>query len=160
MNAMRKVFLAGVLAFSLPGWPAAQQVAPAADAAGEVAVYRVASCRCCTKWMDHLKGEGFTVTDHVMDTREAAPPRARVPEALRSCHTAEVGGYIVEGHVPAGVIKDLLRTRPQIIGLAVPGMPAGSPGMESPEPVAYNVMAFDATGVASVFARIEPAVKR
>lgn len=154
---MRKVFLACVLAFSLPGSPAARQAAAPAPAAGEIAVYRVATCGCCSKWMDHLKHHGFTITDHVVETRDAAPARSRVPEALRSCHTAEVGGYIVEGHVPAGVIRDLLSKRPLIVGLAVPGMPAGSPGMESPKPVAYNVTAFDAKGGTYVFATIDPA---
>lgn len=157
MTVMRKLFVACALAFSLPGSPAAQQAAGGVQAAGEIAVYRITSCGCCTKWMDHLKGQGFAVAEHVVATRDAAPARARVPEALRSCHTAEVGGYIVEGHVPASVVKDLLRQRPPVAGIAVPGMPAGSPGMESPEPVAYNVMAFDASGNTYVFATIDPA---
>jgi hypothetical protein len=77
-----------------------------------------------------------------------------VPESLRSCHTAVVGGYLVEGHVPAAVIRRLLRERPKIAGIAVPGMPAGSPGMESSSPVAYDVVAFEASGRTSVFAHV------
>ena len=73
---------------------------------------------------------------------------------MRSCHTAVVDGYLVEGHVPAAVIRRLLRERPKITGIAVPGMPAGSPGMESSRPVAYDVLAFQATGETSVFVRV------
>jgi hypothetical protein len=85
---------------------------------------------------------------------DAVAERKRVPESLRSCHTAVVGGYLVEGHVPAAVIKKLLQEKPKIAGIAVPGMPAGSPGMESPNPEAYDVIAFDAAGKTSVFARV------
>jgi hypothetical protein len=75
---------------------------------------------------------------------------------LRSCHSATLEGYNVEGHVPAEVIKQLLKERPKVQGIAVPGMPAGSPGMESPNPVAYDVIAYDAAGKTSVFKRVEP----
>lgn len=77
-----------------------------------------------------------------------------MPEALRSCHTAVVGGYLVEGHIPAAVVRRLLRDKPKIAGIAVPGMPAGSPGMESPTPESYSVLAFDDTGKTSVFATV------
>ena len=154
---MLKVLVALGLVASLTGAQTGRQQASAAD---HVTVYRVKTCGCCGKWMDHLRGAGFGVTEHVVETREAAPPRARVPEALRSCHTAEVGGCIVEGHVPADVVKELLRKRPEILGLAVPGMPAGSPGMESDKPEAYNVVAFNAKGGTYVFASIDPAKKK
>lgn len=85
---------------------------------------------------------------------EAVPERQRVPESLRSCHTAVVGGYLVEGHVPAAVIRRLLRHRPKIAGIAVAGMPAGSPGMESSKPVAYDVIGFEASGRMHVFAHV------
>ena len=147
---MLKVLVALGLVASLTGAQTGRQQASAAD---HVTVYRVKTCGCCGKWMDHLRGAGFGVTEHVVETREAAPPRARVPEALRSCHTAEVGGYIVEGHVPADVIRQLLRDRPRVEGIAVPGMPAGSPGMESNTPQPYDVLAFDAKGKTSVFAK-------
>jgi hypothetical protein len=126
----------------------------------QVTVYRVKTCGCCSKWMDHLGAAGFAVTERVVESRDAAPPRARVPELLRSCHTAEVGRYIVEGHVPADVVKDLLRKRPDILGVAVAGMPAGSPGMESDNPVPYNVVAFDAKGRTYVFASVDPTAKK
>lgn len=130
--------------------PAAPHATSAADT---VTVYRVATCGCCTKWIAHLKEAGFTVTDHVIENRDDAPPRPRVPADLRSCHTATLGRYVIEGHVPADVIKDLMRKQPDVEGIAVPGMPAGSPGMESPNPVPYDVIAFDKSGQKTVFAR-------
>ena len=105
--------------------------------------------------MDHLRAGGFAVkTD---DTEELVPIKRRlgVPADLQSCHTAEVAGYVVEGHVPADVIDRLLRERPRISGLAVPGMPIGSPGMESPglKPEPYQILAFDRAGRVTVFVR-------
>ena len=149
-----------ILATGLTLAPAAEQATRPAASSDHVDVYRVKTCGCCGKWMDHLRAAGFAVTEHVVETREAAPPRARVPEALRSCHSAQVGGYIVEGHVPANVVKDLLKKRPPIVGIAVAGMPAGSPGMESDKPEPYNVVAFNANGGTYVFASIDPAKKK
>lgn len=142
------------MALALSAW-AVPQAPPAAKkpAAEHITVYRVRTCGCCGKWAEHLKTAGFDVTVHVIDNVDDAPGRARVPEKLRSCHTATVGRYLVEGHVPADVIKDLLRRRPAVAGIAVPGMPAGSPGMESPNPQPYEVVAFDEKGVTSTFAR-------
>jgi hypothetical protein len=105
--------------------------------------------------VEHLRAAGFTVkTD---DTEDLPPIKRRlgVPADLQSCHTAEVAGYVVEGHVPADVVDRLLRERPRIAGLAVPGMPIGSPGMESPGMAAekYQVLAFDRAGTVTVFAR-------
>jgi hypothetical protein len=118
-----------------------------------ITVYRSKTCGCCGKWVEHLKAAGFDVTAHVVDTIENAPGRDRVPKELRSCHIAKVRNYVIEGHVPADVIKDLLRKRPELEGLAVPGMPAGSPGMESPNPVSYEIIGWDRTGKPSVFAK-------
>ncbi len=104
--------------------------------------------------MKHLQGAGFSVESQMVDNMNAVAERQRVPEQLRSCHTALIGGYIVEGHVPAAVIRRLLKERPKIVGIAVPGMPPGSPGMESPSPQAYDVIAFDSTGRTHVFAHV------
>jgi hypothetical protein len=90
----------------------------------------------------------------MVDNMNVVAERQRVPEGLRSCHTAVIGGYIVEGHVPAAIVKRLLTERPKIVGIAVPGMPPGSPGMESPSPQAYDVIAFDAAGHTHVFAHV------
>ena len=153
---MMNTMLAVMLLAGLTAAPAGPQTT-AGHQSGHVTVYRIKTCGCCSKWMDHLRANGFAVTEHVVETREAAPPRAKVPELLRSCHTAEVGGYIVEGHVPANVVKELLQKRPAILGIAVAGMPAGSPGMESDKPEAYNVVAFTEKGGTYVFASIDPA---
>ena len=104
--------------------------------------------------MGHLRTQGFTVkTEHLTDLRPIKT-RHRIPAALEACHTALVDGYVVEGHVPPDLIVRLLRERPRVIGLAVPGMPAGSPGMEVPgsSPQPYQVFSFDRNGKRSVFA--------
>jgi hypothetical protein len=118
-----------------------------------VTVYRSKTCGCCGKWVEHLKAAGFDVTAHVVDNVENTPGRGRVPMGLRSCHVAKVRNYVIEGHVPADVIKDLLKKKPELEGLAVPGMPAGSPGMESPTPVPYDIIGWDRTGKQSTFAK-------
>lgn len=142
--------LAFVLALGVSA-PTSQQTKPTDTAAPRIEVHRVKTCGCCSKWMDHLKDSGFALTDHIRETREGAPGRDRIPETMRSCHTAAVGGYVLEGHVPAAAIKKLLKERPDIVGLTVPGMPAGSPGMESTNPVAYDVIAVHKDGRTSVF---------
>ena len=119
-----------------------------------VDVYKSPTCGCCSKWVDHMREEGFEV--RTTDTSELADFKAShgVPRQMESCHTALVGGYVVEGHVPASDIQRLLRERPGIRGVAVPGMPIGSPGMEIPGTKAqpYDVIAFDKTGRTEVFA--------
>ena len=105
----------------------------AADVLPPVLVHKSASCGCCGAWVDHLRGAGFTV--RVNETEDLNPIKERlgVPDGKGSCHTAEVGGYMVEGHVPADDIKRLLVERPKGKGLVLPGMPIGSPGMEVPD---------------------------
>ncbi|HVH08449.1 MAG TPA: DUF411 domain-containing protein, partial [Gemmatimonadales bacterium] len=111
-----------------------------------ITVYKNPSCACCKKWVQHLEAAGFRVTVH--DTSDLAAIRARagVPRKLSACHTAFVDDYVVEGHVPADVILRLVKERPGIAGVAVPGMPAGSPGMESAAPVRYYIETFDRSG--------------
>jgi hypothetical protein len=96
-------------------------------------VHKTASCGCCGVWADHLKAAGFPV--EIRDTDDMHPVKQRlgVPAGKASCHTAEIGGYVVEGHIPASDIKRLLKERPTARGLVLPGMPAGSPGMEMPD---------------------------
>lgn len=117
-----------------------------------VAVYKSPTCGCCTDWVAHLRANGFKVEAH--DLNDVSPIRRRygVPSALASCHTAMVGGYAIEGHVPASDIKRLLRERPKAIGLSVPGMVIGSPGMEQGTPQPYETLIFDERGH-RVFAR-------
>lgn len=105
--------------------------------------------------MDHLRKSGFTVEARDVVDLTAVKRKHGVPAALESCHTALVDGYVVEGHVPADVIDQLLRERPKVVGLAVPGMPIGSPGMEAPgqKPERYDIVAFEARGATRVFTR-------
>ena len=119
----------------------------------EITVYKDPDCGCCKNWIEHLKKHGFHVTSH--DTRDMASVKGNfgVKTDLQSCHTAIVNGYVIEGHVPAADIDRLLKERPKIAGLAVPGMPAGSPGMEGGSVEHYSVIAFDKTGTTKVYSR-------
>jgi len=125
---------------------------PAIQSLPVVEMTKRANCGCCTAWAEHLRAEGFEVRITESDELWNVKRRAGIPKSLDACHTAKVGGYIVEGHVPASDIKRLLSERPDVKGIAVPGMPIGSPGMEAgdrTEP--YNVLSFDANGRTEVF---------
>ena len=98
----------------------------------QVEVWKSPYCGCCKDWITHLESEGFTVIAHEVDDLDAARKRLGMPARYGSCHTARVGGYLLEGHVPAREIRRLLAEKPKAIGLAVPGMPVGSPGMDGP----------------------------
>ncbi len=121
--------------------------------AAEMTVYKSPSCGCCGKWVEHMKMNGHTVEVRNMDDLDRIKKMAGVPDNLQSCHTAIVDGYVVEGHVPAAEVARMLRTRPKIRGLSVPGMPIGSPGMEGGTPERYQVMAIRPDGSASVYAK-------
>lgn len=151
MRAISWLRLPAVLLLSASSIGAAQ-TPPAA--AAPVAVYKSATCGCCAKWNDHMRTAGFTVNSTDLPDVAAVKDKHGVPAALRSCHTAIVGGYVIEGHVPADVIKKLLRERPAVVGIAAPGMPTGSPGMEVEGRPAdsYNVMSFDKSGATKVYA--------
>lgn len=126
-------------------------------------VYKSASCGCCSLWVDHAKANGFTVREVNTDDLGTVKREMGIPARLASCHTVVVGGFVLEGHVPADDVKKLLRDRPKVRGLAVPGMPVGSPGMEQ-GPVAgydrYDVLAFAADGSVTVFATHGPPTRR
>ncbi|MFZ3037991.1 MAG: DUF411 domain-containing protein [Rugosibacter sp.] len=124
-----------------------------ASAADAVDVYKSPYCGCCEKWVEHLRQAGFDVRTHDVNDVPAARQRLGMPERLGSCHTAKVAGYVVEGHVPAADIQRLLKEKPKAVGLAVPSMPPGSPGMESPKPVPYNTLLVQAGGATTVFAK-------
>jgi len=138
----RRAFVAGLMGAAVAG------PLRAAEGLPKVTVTKDPSCGCCSGWVDHLKQAGFPVA--VIETSEISSVKTRlgVPRALASCHTAEVGGYVIEGHVPAASIKRLLAEKPQAVGLAVPGMPVGSPGMEveGMEPDTYEVVLFEPAG--------------
>ena len=122
-------------------------------AAATLAVTKTASCGCCGKWVEHMKKAGFKVTVRNVEDVTPTAQRLSVPAKLRSCHTAEIEGYAIEGHVPLADIKRLLAERPKAAGIAVPGMVMGSPGMEHgdhKEP--YKTILFDKAGNTRVFA--------
>lgn len=126
--------------------------APVAGDSLTVTVYKSPTCGCCKAWMEHMEEAGFTVVAHDMNDVSPVKREHGVTGDLASCHTALVGGYVLEGHVPAADVKRLLAERPAVAGLAVPGMPMGSPGMEGMYSDKYNVVAFDTAGGRKVFA--------
>ncbi len=151
---MTKWILGAVSAglFALIGGLAFFAAGSGTASADTITVYKTPWCGCCTSWIEHLQRDGFDV--RVIEREDLAPVRASlgVSDALASCHTAKVAGYAIEGHVPAAEIRRLLKERPGAAGLAVPGMPMGSPGMETPNPPdAYDVILFDGEAQ-SVFA--------
>ena len=122
-------------------------------AAATLAVTKTASCGCCAKWVEHMKEAGFTVTVRNVDDVGPTANRLSVPAELRSCHTAEIDGYAIEGHVPAADVKRLLAQRPKAAGIAVAGMVMGSPGMEHGDhKMPYQVILFDKAGNTKVYA--------
>ena len=125
---------------------------PSQQENGRITVYKDRSCSCCKNWVAHLQANGFKVDVQEVDGTGPYEEKYHVPSNLVSCHTAVVDGYTIEGHVPAREIKRLLEERPKIVGLSVPGMPIGSPGMEGPRSQTYSVFTFDASGQAAVYA--------
>lgn len=121
--------------------------------AAEFTVYKSPWCGCCSKWVYHLQASGHTVSTKDIENLDMVKKKAGVPERLQSCHTAMVEGYVIEGHVPSKDIERLLAERPMAKGLAVPGMPIGSPGMEGGAPDKYTVMLINPDGSSDVFAR-------
>ena len=129
----------------------------------KVVSYRSASCGCCKKWINHLRDNGLEVVDNIVEDVSAIKIQYQIPNNLRSCHSAQIGKYTIEGHVPIESIKKLLEEKPLISGLAVPGMPHGSPGMEihsheshSHDYESYEVVAFSESGKTKIFDKISP----
>ncbi len=125
----------------------------ATSVAIEVVVYQSPTCGCCSNWAEYLRDNGLTVRTEDVADLTAVKAKLGVPSELQSCHTAVIEGYVIEGHVPIEPIRRLLEERPEIAGLAVPGMPIGSPGMETPGRPAdsYDILAFDEAGNTSVY---------
>lgn len=124
-----------------------------ATAAPAMTVWKDANCGCCAAWVKHARSAGFDVTVVNHDDMPAIKAMHDVPANLQSCHTAEIAGYVVEGHVPAAPIKAMLAKSPEIAGIAVPGMPAGSPGMESPSPEPFAVVLWTEDGRKGIVTR-------
>jgi hypothetical protein len=120
-------------------------------AANEMTVYKTSTCSCCNLWVTHVRDHGFQVKVHDVPTPAEYRRKHGIPENLASCHTAIVEGYTIEGHVPAAEVQRLLKQRPKAVGLAVPGMPLGSPGMEAARSERYAVLLVHADGTTSVY---------
>lgn len=148
---LRSLMLCAALVVAWPGMaqplrPDSGQTLPAVD------VYKSPDCGCCKTWAEHLQKNGFTVILHDVDDMPATRKKLGMPNRFGACHTAKVGQYLVEGHVPAADIKKLLKKHPKAIGLAVPSMPPGSPGMESERSVPYDTLLVKENGHVKVFA--------
>lgn len=144
-NMLVGVMLAGSLpqaVLSDPGKPAVLK---------PITVYKSPTCGCCSKWVRHLQDNGFDVNAINRNDMNRVKSAAGIPRQLASCHTAVVGGYVIEGHVPAADIRRLLKEQPAVAGLTAPGMPMGSPGMEGPRRDAYKVLTFTKEGDSTVF---------
>lgn len=124
-----------------------------AQSSAAVEVFKSPYCGCCGKWVEHLRQNGFQVNTHDVEDVTAARKKMGMPDRLGSCHTAKIGGYVIEGHVPAADIQRLLRDKPKALGLAVPSMPPGSPGMESSTPIPYQTLLVQFNGSTRVFAQ-------
>lgn len=141
-------------AVAVPQGQAQRTARPSVD------VFKSATCGCCAKWVEHMRNAGFTV--HVSDLSEPELQKIKarygVPVSARSCHTARVEGFTVEGHVPSAEVERLLKEKPEVLGIAVPGMPLGSPGMEvsGMKPHPYNVLTFDKQGATTVYSVQKP----
>ena len=122
----------------------------------QMIVYESPTCGCCGEWVTHVRSAGFDVQTEDVQNMLSVKLEHGISAGLGSCHTALIDGYVIEGHVPAEDILRLLQERPDVAGLSVPGMPVGSPGMEGPKPVAYDVLAFDDQGNTEVFASHAP----
>ena len=134
--------------------PPAAPRAVAAQTPTRIVVYKTPTCGCCGKWIDYMRANGFTVEVHDQNDLTQLKRTAGVSEANASCHTGQIGGYVVEGHVPVEAIRRMLRERPQIVGLAVPGMIVGTPGMEQGnQRPPYDVVAIGRDGRTSVYER-------
>jgi hypothetical protein len=141
-------FVAAV-AVARNAWPIGRSSAPI-----PITVYKSSTCQCCTKWVEHLRANRFDPTVHDESDMDAIKDEMGVPTAVRSCHTALVDKYLIEGHVPAADIRRLLAERPKVAGLAVPGMPTTTPGMAAPGAAEgpYDVLAFTTAGGTSLVA--------
>jgi hypothetical protein len=145
--------LVAALAMSAPILHAQQKPAAAKP---HMTVYKSPTCGCCTKWVEYMQANGFA--SDVTNMADVTPIKIKhnVPSRLASCHTTLVGGYVIEGHVPVEDVRRLLKEKPAVVGLAAPGMPAGSPGMDIPNSPPYDVLAFDKAGTTRVYASHKP----
>ena len=136
-----------------PAAVAAPQPAQTADDDSDttLVVYKEATCPCCNKWVEYMRTNGFRVVTYDVTDLDAVKQKHSITSNLQSCHTTEVGGYYVEGHVPVDLVRKLLAERPRIAGITVPGMPVGSPGMEVGPPEPYDILSVDSAGRTAIY---------
>ncbi|MDQ3207939.1 MAG: DUF411 domain-containing protein [Gemmatimonadota bacterium] len=148
------VRIAGLVAVGVTGGRLWAQL-PGGTSPTPITVYKSSTCDCCTKWVDHIRANGFSPVVHDQEEMDALKDEMGVPPDVRSCHTAIVDKYLIEGHVPASDIRRLLADRPKTLGLAVPGMPPLTPGMAPAgvKPKDFEVISFQPNGSTKVFAR-------
>lgn len=149
LSAFPPAFLRALLSVFLlaAAFSAAAQTFPTVE------MYKNPYCGCCGQWAEHMRKNGFQVVAHDVEDITAKRASLGMPASLGSCHTAKVGGYLLEGHVPAADVRRLLKEKPRALGLAVPGMPAGSPGMDVPNSPPYETLLVAKDGGTTVFAR-------
>lgn len=148
MNRLETTIRPLLLALALAASGAARAEAPV-----RVEAFKSPYCGCCQKWVEHMRKNGFEIVAKDVDDVPAVRKGLGMPDRYGSCHTAKVGGYVIEGHVPAEDVRRLLRERPRAVGLSAPGMPQGSPGMETSTPQAYDTLLVRANGGHEVFAK-------
>lgn len=132
---------------AMPAISYAEQILP------KITVYKSPTCGCCKKWVKHLEENGFDVKAHNSQDMFTVKQQMGITRNIQSCHTAEIDGYFIEGHVPADDIKRLIKEKPKAAGLSVPGMPMGSPGMEGNRKDAYSVLLVSEDGKQQVFSK-------
>jgi hypothetical protein len=147
--------VAGLVAAGAAGRQLTAQVAGSSPKPTPITIYKSSSCECCAKWVTHVRDNGFEPTVRDEEDMDAIKAQLGVPEGVRSCHTALVGKYLIEGHVPASDIQRLVGQKPRVTGLAVPGMPTGTPGMAPPgaKIAGFEVVTFQLDGTTKTFAR-------
>jgi len=148
-RTVRAALVLALIVFAGVSYRAVAQQAPPS-----IMVYKTATCGCCSLWVEHLRTHNFDVRTVDVEDIDAVKRTYGVPQALGSCHTGVVAGYVVEGHVPGDAVARMLKERPAIAGIAVPGMPIGSPGMEVPgRSQPYEIVSFDRSGKYQVYER-------
>lgn len=158
MKNMKKIILTAFIAV-IAGtsiWAISTQTVPRNEDENlgkiEIVMHKNEACECCTRWADYLEKQGYRVSVQVTDDMAIIKESNNVPSNMVSCHTAIVDGYVVEGHVPVEDINRLIKERPDAVGIAAPGMPANSPGMDIPTDETYEVFLFDITGNSEAYA--------
>jgi len=141
---LQSLLFVALLFGSVPVW---------AESLPTVDIYKSPTCGCCGKWIEHMKKSGFKVSIHEVSDIPASRKSLGMPDKLGSCHTSRIGNYVVEGHVPATDIQRLLKEKPQALGLAVPSMPPGAPGMDIPNAPPYETLLVQADGTTRVYAK-------